>query len=120
MSTISTILRRASFRLINQSAIPSLLKRIHKAQGGSHAQSQIIAGHAQTLLTYVSKHSPSLYKSHISELSKGLTDEKNPAMVEVCLQALSAVARLDEELAPNDSCAYLCPDSYPIVILPFS
>ncbi|KAF8624977.1 hypothetical protein AX15_005612 [Amanita polypyramis BW_CC] len=101
--TMCAILRRASFRLINQSAIPSLLKRIHKAQGSSHSQSQIIAGHAQTLLTYVSKHSPSLYKSHISELGKGLAEEKNGVMVEVCLQALSAVARFDENLAPNDS-----------------
>ena len=96
---MSIFLRRASFRLINQSTIPSLLKRINKAQGGT---SQIIAGHAQTLLAFVSKHSPSLYKPHISELCKGLTDEKNQATVEVCLQALSAVARLDEELAPNE------------------
>ncbi len=100
---MSVFLRRASFRLINQSAIPSLLKRIHKAQGGTHSQSQIIAGHAQTLLAFVSKHSPSLYKLHTSELCKGLMDEKNQASVEVCLQALSAVARLDEELAPNES-----------------
>ncbi|KAF8726601.1 hypothetical protein AX14_007667 [Amanita brunnescens Koide BX004] len=102
-STMSIFLRRASFRLINQSAIPSLIKRIQKAQGGSHSQSQTVAGHAQTLLAFISKHSPSLYKLHISELCKGLTDEKNQATVEVCLQALSAVARLDEELAPNES-----------------
>lgn len=102
-STMSLFLRRASFRLINQSSIPSLLKRIHKAQSGPHSEAQIVASHAQTLLAFISKHSPSLYKLHISELCKGLTDEKNLATVEVCLQALSAVAHLDEELAPNES-----------------
>ena len=108
---MSIFLRRASFRLINQSSIPSLLKRVHKAQSGSRSQTQIVANHAQTLLAFISKHSPSLYKLHISELCRGLIDERNLATVEVCLQALSAVARLDEALAPNDSYVSLYTDT---------
>ncbi|PFH47385.1 hypothetical protein AMATHDRAFT_152196 [Amanita thiersii Skay4041] len=99
ISTMNILLRRASFRLINQSAIPTLLKRVQK----SHGQTHVTAGHAQTLLNFISKHSPALYKSHISELTKGLADEKNQAAVEVSLQALAAVAQWDPELSPSDS-----------------
>ncbi|KAF8634850.1 hypothetical protein AX17_004098 [Amanita inopinata Kibby_2008] len=101
--TMSTFVRRASCWLINQSAIPTLLKRVQKSQGGVHSQTQLLAGHAHMLLSFVSKHCPSLFKSHISELCKGLADEKNKAVVEVCLQALSAVVRWDEKLAPSDA-----------------
>jgi hypothetical protein len=54
----------------------------------------------------VSKHQPGLYKTHIGELVKGVADEKHPKVVEVALQALAAVVRLDEKVVPGDKCVF--------------
>jgi sister-chromatid-cohesion protein PDS5 len=89
---MTVILRRASLRIVNQSSIPTLIKRIQKTD----------SKHAQTLLTYISKHCPALYTPHISELTKAIADEKNLRLVEVGMQALAAVSRSDEALAIND------------------
>jgi sister-chromatid-cohesion protein PDS5 len=45
---------------------------------------------AKHVLTYISKHCPILYKPHVAELVKSLS-EKNPHSVEVALQALAAL-----------------------------
>jgi sister chromatid cohesion protein PDS5 len=100
------LLRRASLRVVNQSSIPTLLKRVQKGDptGDGHgtSQAQLTANHAHALLTMISKHLPILYKPHISELCKGLAEENNPRLVEVCLQALAGVAGKDPSLAPSD------------------
>ncbi|KAG2124196.1 armadillo-type protein [Suillus clintonianus] len=92
LGTMTVFLRRATLRIVNQSSIPTLIKRVQRAD----------SKHAQTLLTYISKHCPALYKPHISELTKAIADEKNPRLVEVGMQALAAVSRSDEALAVND------------------
>ncbi|KAH0581979.1 hypothetical protein H2248_011642 [Termitomyces sp. 'cryptogamus'] len=94
-NTLLTLLRRSSFRILNQSSIPTLIKRLPKGQ--SHTNN-----HPLILLKFVSKHSPALYKSHISELTKAIADEKNVSVVEACLHALSGVLRWDPKLAPTD------------------
>ncbi|KAJ6484326.1 armadillo-type protein [Mycena vitilis] len=94
--TMNIILRQASLRVLNQSSIPTLLRRLQKS---SH---QTTSENAMRLLTWVSKHSPALYKSHIAELVKGVADEKHPRLVEVSLQALAAVSRWDEKVVPTD------------------
>lgn len=101
-----TLLRRASLRILNQSSIPTLIKRVQKAHGNVTSQAQGAANHAHTLLTYLSKLSPMLYKPHIGELTKAVADEKNTRLVEVCLQALAAVVRWDEKLAPTDKSVF--------------
>ncbi|TFK41636.1 armadillo-type protein [Crucibulum laeve] len=102
LPTMTTFLRRASCRILNQSSIPTLIKRVQKGQDNPNSASYQAAHHAQTLLTFISKHSPSLYKLHISELTKGVADEKHPKLVEVSLQALAGVVRWDDKLAPTD------------------
>ncbi|KAG1732950.1 armadillo-type protein [Suillus lakei] len=92
LGTMTVFLRRAALRIVNQSSIPTLIKRVQRAD----------SKHAQTLLTYISKHCPALYKPHISELTKAIADEKNARLVEVGMQALAAVSRSDEALAVND------------------
>ncbi|KAF7350447.1 Sister chromatid cohesion protein pds5 [Mycena venus] len=92
--TMNTIVRQASLRIFNQSSIPTLIKRVQKSNS--------LADNAQRLLTFVSKHQPGLYKSHIGELVKGVADEKHPRLVEVALQALAAVVRWDGKVAPTD------------------
>ena len=100
VSTFSTFLRRATPHIVNQSSIPTLLKRVQKGiEGDINAAA---AQHAQTWLEYISKHNPAMYKLHVAELTKAISDEKNYGLAEVSLQALSAVAYWDEKLAPND------------------
>lgn len=101
---MTTLLRRASYRIINQSSIPPLIKRIQKGHGNTttNGQSHVTAAHAQTLLNYTSRHCPALYQSHIGELTKAIADEKNRTLAEVCLQALAGVAGWDEKLVPTD------------------
>lgn len=97
---MTTLLRRASLRIVNQSSIPTLIKRVQKGvDGQAHAQAAL---YAQTWLTCISKNHPALYQQHIGELSKAIADERNPSLVEVCLQALSAAAQSDKKLAPSD------------------
>ena len=100
---MSTIVRRSSLHIINQSSIPTLIKRVQKTNHNSADKSS--AHHAHTILTYISKHCPGLYKPHVGELVKAIADEKNPMLVEISLQALSAAVRWDEKLAPHDKLA---------------
>ncbi|KAL4078145.1 armadillo-type protein [Scleroderma yunnanense] len=98
LSTMSTFLRRCTLRIINQSSISLLFKRLQKPS----APASLTTKHVHQLLTYISKHCPVLYKAHISELTKAIADEKNPILVEVGMQALAAVVRTDESLAAFD------------------
>lgn len=102
LPTMTIYLRRASYPIVNQSSIPTLLKRVSKAHGSSHNHTLLTANHAHALLTYISKHSPALYKSHISELTKAIADDTNPTLVEIGLQALAGVVRWDDKLAPME------------------
>ncbi|KAG6858949.1 hypothetical protein C0993_004799, partial [Termitomyces sp. T159_Od127] len=94
-NTLLTLLRRSSYRILNQSSIPTLIKRLPKGQPHTN-------NHPLILLKFVSKHSPALYKSHIGELTKAIADEKNAKAVEACLHALAGVLRWDPKLAPTD------------------
>lgn len=101
-ATMAALLRRSSSWILNQSSIPTLIKRVQKGHGNATSQSHETAAHAQTLLTYISKHSPAFYKPHVSELTKAIADEKNTTLVEVCLRALAGVLEWDAKLAPTD------------------
>ncbi|KAJ6486929.1 armadillo-type protein [Mycena sanguinolenta] len=93
--TMNKLLRQASLRILNQSSIPTLLKRLGKTNS-------VAADNARKLLTYVSRHQPGLFKSHIGELVKGIADEKHPQVVELALQALTAVVKWDEKVVPAE------------------
>lgn len=101
-STLNILLRRSSFRILNQSSIPTLIKRLQKGHGNANSPSHATAAHAQILLNFISKHSPALYKPHIGELTKAITDEKNVLLVETSLHALAGVLQWDNKLAPSD------------------
>ena len=94
LTTMTILVRRAMLRIVNQSSIPTLIKRIQKSAPS--------AKHAQQLMTFVSKHCPILYKPHVSELTKAIADEKNVMLVEVGMHALAAVAKADESKAALD------------------
>ncbi|KAJ7096724.1 armadillo-type protein [Mycena belliarum] len=94
-TTLKIVLRQSSLRIVNQSSIPTLLKRLQKSN-------QLASDNAAKLLRFISKHLPALYKSHVGELVKGVADEKHPLVVEVSLQALAALARWDEKVVAID------------------
>lgn len=95
--TMNYLLRQASLRILNQSSIPTLVKRLQKPN-------HLASDNSLKLLKYAAKHLPALYKSHIGELVKGVADEKHPLLVEAALQALAAVVRWDEKVVPTDKC----------------
>ncbi|CCM05112.1 uncharacterized protein FIBRA_07319 [Fibroporia radiculosa] len=104
--TMATFVRRASLRFVNQSSIPTLIKRVQKGDssgdGYGSSQAEMSAHNAQIWMNFISKHCPAIYQSHVGELAKAIADDKNARLVEVCLQALAAVASWDNKLAPND------------------
>ncbi|CAE6450661.1 unnamed protein product, partial [Rhizoctonia solani] len=66
----------------------------------THAE--IIADRAQSVLECMSKFNPTVYSPHVAELIKALADEKHPRLVQCCTQALAAVVRTDNSLAPTE------------------
>ncbi|KAJ7357896.1 hypothetical protein DFH08DRAFT_847475 [Mycena albidolilacea] len=85
--TMNLNLRQSSLRILNHACKKS---------------SSLAADNALKLLTFMSKHQPGLYRTHIGELVKGVADEKHPKVVAVALQALAAVVRLDEKVVPGN------------------
>lgn len=92
--------------MINQSSVPPLLRHLQRGDsmgdGYGTSQAQLLANNAQTILTSISKHCPIIYKAHVGALTKAIAEEKNARLVGVCLQALSALAKCDNELVPGD------------------
>ena len=102
LPTLSTLLRRSSLRILNQSSIPTLLKKVQKNNNATSGQGYTTAINAQILLSHASKHCPALYKSHVAELTKAIADERNTRFAEISLQALWSLMKLDSNLVPLD------------------
>ncbi|KZT68344.1 hypothetical protein DAEQUDRAFT_812146 [Daedalea quercina L-15889] len=103
--TMTVFLRRACLRLVNQSSVPTLIKRVQKgdsADGIGSSQADALAQNAQIWMNHTAKHGPAIFKAHVGELSKAIADEKNTRLVEACLQALAAVSHFDNKLTPSD------------------
>ncbi|KAH9477762.1 Sister chromatid cohesion protein pds5 [Psilocybe cubensis] len=100
--TMTAILRRSSYGIVNQSSIPTLFKRLEKGnQEGASGKARYAANNAQSILLAISKHCPALFKSHIAELSKAIADESKTQLVEVALMALANVVKWDEKLGAS-------------------
>ena len=94
--TMTTVLRRCSFWVVNPSSISILIKRLQKEDNSS-----LKASHPHILLSHIAKHCAAILQASASEFSKCLADE-NEKVVEVALQALAAIARVDIESAPTE------------------
>lgn len=95
VETMSDIQRKASLWIINTSSIPLLVRRIQRApleqDHSGLSEAEQFSRVAKVALTFVSKHCPTIYKSHVGEFAKALADEKNAQLGEVALQALAAI-----------------------------
>ncbi|KAF8605742.1 cohesin-associated protein Pds5 [Ceratobasidium sp. AG-I] len=116
LDTMSWFLRRASLHIVNQSSIPTLVKKLKlvetpnsesqavaaEVEGTQQTHAEVIADRAQAVLECISKNHPAVYKPHVGELIKALADEKHPKLVQCCAQALASVVRFDGSLAPTE------------------
>ncbi|KDN48299.1 hypothetical protein RSAG8_02891, partial [Rhizoctonia solani AG-8 WAC10335] len=109
LETMSWFLRRASLHIVNQSSIPTLVKKLKLAdqpntdsqslvgisgdEGSQQTHAEIIADRAQSVLECMSKFNPAVYSPHVAELVKALADEKHPRL---------AIVSLDSSLAPAE------------------
>ena len=92
------LIRRNSLHMINTSSVPTLVKHIQRQDKYDLAATNS----ARTILVAVAKQCPAIFRSHVAEFCRALSEEGNVPLVEVSLQALAAVARWDENGAPND------------------
>lgn len=117
--TMAAFIRLGSYRIVNRSTIPVLLKKLKQdraelpssqrsslsfsngdeSQGETQRMASVsdFSSHqvnAQKLLQLVIKHRPSIYISHVPELIKVIVEEKNSTLVELCLHALASVASI--------------------------
>jgi hypothetical protein len=112
---MSTLLRRASFPLINRSSISTLLKRLRPppTAGTATEASKAAAADARTILVRISKICPLMYKSHTAELGKAILDESladgegvreawGAGMGAVPLQAFAHVQKADQSVQTSD------------------
>ncbi|KLO11387.1 ARM repeat-containing protein [Schizopora paradoxa] len=107
LPTMLAFVRQASLWIVNQSSVPTLIKRLRRADASAASQNSnrradAAADNAQKLLTVMSKHLPTIFKSHVSELIKCIAEDANARLVEACLQALAAVSRAINGVAPTD------------------
>ncbi|KAF8907524.1 armadillo-type protein [Mucidula mucida] len=102
-ATMKIFLRRATYHIINQSSIPTLLKRLEEGQeSGASTWASACAQRAAVLLRYVSKHLPALFKAHQNLLTAAIASEEQNLLTATCLRALSCLIRYDSELASDD------------------
>ncbi|GAA5874265.1 hypothetical protein JCM1840_000617 [Sporobolomyces johnsonii] len=103
MATFASFIRLSCYTLINRSSIPSLLKRLQGASpssSSSPAEADLFAQSAQRTLEHVSKLRPVLYKAHVAELTKMLSDPNvGDESVTVALHALAKLKQVEPGLA---------------------
>ncbi|KAF9068921.1 armadillo-type protein [Rhodocollybia butyracea] len=102
-SSMTALLQRGSLHIINTSSIPSLIKRVQRAQGTAITKTNLAANHAQIILSNAAKFCPGLFKPHVDDLITAIEDGQNDKTVAVGLRALASVVKLDPALMPMES-----------------
>ncbi|KAJ7057849.1 hypothetical protein C8F01DRAFT_1151285 [Mycena amicta] len=99
---MNLVVRKASLTTLNQSSIPTLIKRLQKS---NHATEETPSSCSRSWPST----SRRLFKSHgphVGELIKGIADEKHPRLVEIALQALASLVRRDDKAVAVDKLRY--------------
>lgn len=97
--TFTTIIEAAGWNLINHSSIGGFIKRLVKPEGSNAARVSEIAAR---YLALIAKECAPMYKSHVDQLVIAMNDKKNDTLVEVALQSLAALCKLDKDAGPKD------------------
>lgn len=98
VDTFLHCLRLNAYLIINRSSISTLLVRVRAPSG---PDGEVLATVAAEVLSYISKHRPVMYKTHVAELSKSLGDGSSDELVTVALNALSRLAKVDRTFKPD-------------------
>ena len=98
VETFQHLLRQHAYLLLNRSSVSTLLLRVRSPNG---PDGEVLSKLAQSVLGYISKHRPALYKSHVAELTKNLADGSAPELVTVALHAISRLAKTDRTFKPD-------------------
>lgn len=117
---MTILIRRGSYSVVNQSAIPTLFKHVEKGQTSNTTKAQQNAGNSTKLLSIIAKHSPALFKPHVALLTKIIAGEKKGNLAELALMALANVARADEKTAATTDKCVCAADIQDFQILMFS
>ncbi|GHJ87283.1 hypothetical protein NliqN6_3685 [Naganishia liquefaciens] len=81
LDTFTAVCRRASLWIVNRSSIHTLLQ--------ATAESGKTSAKAAQLLRFVSKHRPGIFKYHIAELQKTISDKRTPISLEAGIRCLA-------------------------------
>ncbi|KAK4057405.1 Sister chromatid cohesion protein pds5 [Microbotryomycetes sp. JL221] len=102
VDTFKFFMRSATFWLVNRSSIPTLLKRLstksNKVKGNNDSEVEATASAAASLLQFVSKQLPIMYKSHVAELTVAIGGNEDERTATVALQGLSKLIRADSTI----------------------
>lgn len=103
--TMKIFLRRATYHIVNQSSIPTLLERIERGQDSEDGSEDALkAKHARTLMRYAAKHLPILFKQHQALLNQTIAEEDKTLVTAAALQALASLTRADPASGTSDKC----------------
>jgi hypothetical protein len=106
VDTLTSIIRSSTLWIVNQSSIPTMIKRLQLLKGNT-VEAQTFADKLSIIFATISKCCPPILKPHVHEFYKALNDTQNPRLVEVALQAMASVARADKSVKPSDRCVSL-------------
>ncbi len=108
VDTLTAMLHQSSMWIVNRTSIPHLLQRL---TGSNQSRGPTTA---QNILSFVAKHCPGLYSTHVAALQIAVVS-KHVSHSEVALQALASLAKFQPETAIKESrmldkVASLCDD----------
>ncbi|RHZ63282.1 hypothetical protein Glove_330g114 [Diversispora epigaea] len=92
LETFSILIRRISMAIINRDLVPLLVSKIKSSDSNV----------AHELFQDISSRFPVIFKPHLDELKKSITDNENPLIVEDSLQAFSKLSIASPDEIPQD------------------
>lgn len=100
LETFTVLIDSAAWNIVNHSSISPMIKRLHTRS--TDEQSQKMSDAAHHLLSLMAKECAPMFKSHADELVIVIGEKKNEQLVEVGLQALAAVVKVNADWGPSD------------------
>lgn len=107
LETFAIMIRRSAFLLVNRSTVVHLLERVSRAADlemkepdttleedddkGDETQVRSFGQLSRDILETIFKNCPMLMQHHLSEMSRILTEDKRPAMLNIALRGLGCV-----------------------------
>lgn len=100
LETFTVLIDSAMFNVVNHSSISPLIKRLQTRTTDDIGQRTAEA--AYQFLRLMAKECAPMFKSHVDELMIVVGEKRNEKLVEVGLQALAAVVKVDADWGPSD------------------